>query len=207
MKNYLAVVISEVNTVKYDLALHFLVVNSAVSLMTMLPSPYACTLFALFKLTVQVIFCINELNIALVCFRLLVEEVKHSACARGSLNNECHLLAYLCDRLCEVLVKGYKCYDSAEGKTCIAVYGKDSSHNGTKHIAEVSDICVYRHHDVSVLVSFVCTDSQLVIYLYKVFYCLILVTEHFYYLLSVKHFFDKAVNCAKVTLLSRKVRS
>ena len=99
MKNYLAVVISEVNTVKYDLALHFLVVNSAVSLMTMLPSPYACTLFAFFKLTVQVIFCINELNIALVCFRLLVEEVKHSACACGSLNNECHLLAYLCDRL------------------------------------------------------------------------------------------------------------
>ena len=88
VQDYLAVIISEVHTVKHNLALHFGISDCAVCLVRVLPRPMTCPFFGLGDCAVGSNICVYYLDITLVLLRLAVHKIEQSLCACARHNDE-----------------------------------------------------------------------------------------------------------------------
>ena len=78
IENRLFAVIAEVHVFKHNVALKLLIGYGVVAAVRMLPSPKTRMLLAFGQISVLVIFCVYELYIAVVLFRLSVDNVKYT---------------------------------------------------------------------------------------------------------------------------------
>lgn len=80
MKYHFFVSVAKVYTVKDNTALLPFIRHRAVSLMRMLPRPFACAVINLRNIAVFVNFRIDKLDITVIVFRLLIHKVEQTHC-------------------------------------------------------------------------------------------------------------------------------
>ena len=113
----LVLVVTEIHVVKRHIALQLGVGDGAVRLVGMAPRPDSGSFFCLCQTAVLPVFGVDQLHIAVVGLRRLIQQVKHPLRSGHGHDNAVHLLADLGDGLGKVFVQGQKGYQGSQGQT------------------------------------------------------------------------------------------
>ena len=115
MKNNLIRVVTKVNILKFNLACEFSVCDLT-CLMLVSPCPKPGSLLSLCEITICILLCIYQLNIALVLLRLLVCHGKYPVSSGSRHDYGVDLLAYLRHRHRKALVECQECHECSYSK-------------------------------------------------------------------------------------------
>ena len=177
----------------------------------MFPCPHTGTFLALHNLAI-LFFCVNQRHVAVICFRLLVNQIKDTL-RTGQTHNDCvDLIGHLADISAELSghVKERHCNTDTKshpGQTQIRhmKIQQGASHQSHYHIEDISDIRQNRHQRVGVLVCTLRHMEQFFINAVEVLFRLLFMTEYFYDFLAVHELFDKTFRLSHLFLLADKI--
>ena len=201
MEHHLIVAVTKVHVVHYDIALEFSIFGFARVLMRVFPRPQAGALRALGKHAVFILFRVDEVHIAVVYFRRLIQQFKDALRARQRHDDGVRLLRDLVDRLVEALIQGQEGDQRANGQAEIAVGRQQTADHRAEHIAQVAHRHRQRHDGVGDAVCAVRAVAQSVVQLLEAIKVFLFVAEDLDDLLAVHHLFDIAVDLAQIHLL------
>ena len=143
MQHNLIIGISEVHVVKYDVTFQLHICGWIAICMLVCPRPESGTLLTWHKLSIFAL-CIHKLDIALVHFRLLVQQIEDSL-RSGKCHYDCiDLHTDLVDRHVEVLVKGQEARQSAQRESADISDCQHAADDCTEHVADISKLRVDR---------------------------------------------------------------
>ena len=203
MQNGLLRHIAEVHVEHGDVALQFGVGGGIVRLVVMLPCPVAGALGSLGDVAVLVDLCVDQMDIALILFRLLVHQLEDPLRAGQSHDDGVDLLGDLVDGLVEGTGQSQEGDQLAHGQQRTA--GADSQQaadDGENSVLDVAQIVVHRAHNVGVSAGLEGVFPQLVVQFIELLLAGFLVGEDLDHALAVDHFLHEAVDRAQGALLA-----
>ena len=192
--------IAKVHIRKGDVPLHLLIGGGPI-VMGVLPGPEVGALLGLHQLLVRAILSVYQGHISLIGLRGLIHHLKDTLCTCKSHNDAVGLHGHLADGHIEALVQGEEGHYSAQGHPAQVAHSHSRTHQSADGIADISQLCIDRHHDVGVAVGLLCTLLQLIIQLAEAFQGLLLMGKDLDHLLAFHHFLDVAVDSSQVLLL------
>ena len=204
MQDDLAQIIAKVYILKDNISLQFTVVCAAIGVHT-LPGPQVGALLGFGHRIIRQAFGVDQHDLALVHFRLFVQQVKDTLAAGQSHDDGVELHGDLADGHVQGAVEGQKAGQLAQGQACHARQSQRTADHGAEHIGKVAQLGVSRTAEVGVTVGLIRAFKQLVIELIKLLNGFFLVAEHLNDLLAVHHLFNVAVHRTNITLLGNKV--
>ena len=204
MQDDLARIIAKVYILKDNISLQFTVVCAAIGVHT-LPGPQVGALLGFGHRIIRQAFGVDQHDLALVHFRLFVQQVKDTLAAGQSHDDGVELHGDLADGHVQGAVEGQKAGQLAQGQACHARQSQRTADHGAEHIGKVAQLGVSRTAEVGVTVGLIRAFKQLVIELIKLLNGFFLVAEHLHDLLAVHHLFNVAVHRTNITLLGNKV--
>ena len=143
MQDYLVLDIAEVNFRHAHIALERSICDSACAV-RVLPRPHSGMLLSLGDLAVRVDLCVDEGNVAVIDFGLLVYKLKYALCPGECHDNEVELLNYLVYRHCEAAGQLEECRDVSEQQPAYMVYCKHAAEHSDKCVLQMTEVVVYR---------------------------------------------------------------
>ena len=150
---------------------------------------------------------IYQLHITVVGFRGFIQQGKNASRPCHSHYNAVHLLAYLGDRLGKVFIQGKKRNQGSQSQTHVTVQRQDCPQDSAKHIADIPQVGIYRHHDIRYPVCQIRAVFQFPVDFPELFQAPFLMTEHLDDLRAFHHFFNITVHASQIRLLFNKILS
>ena len=143
MQHNLIIGISEVHVVKYDVTFQLHICGWIAICMLVCPRPESGTLLTWHKLSIFAL-CIDQLDIALVHFRLLVQQIEDSL-RSGKCHYDCiDLHTDLVDWHVEVLVERQEARQTAQRESADISNRQYTTDDRTEHVADISKLRVDR---------------------------------------------------------------
>ena len=181
--------------------------------MGMLPGPEARVPVRLREVSLFVPFGIHQSDVAVVLFRFLVDEGKHTARTGQTQGDHGHLHGKLSDGLGKLSRHPQEgddnaCRDGAhagQGEIRHLQNHQESPGDGQEHIHDVAHIAQNRHQDVAGPVSGLPVREEPVVQLYKLLPVFLLVTEDLHHLLPLHHLLDEAFLLRQRLLLGNHI--
>ena len=150
---------------------------------------------------------VHQLHIAIVLFGLFVHHLEDAAGSGQGHQNIVHLLADLSNGLGAALVQAQEGHQRSHGQSGETVQRQNRAHDSAEHIADVSQIGVYGHHDIGNFVGLIRAFTKPFIQNTELLQRLLFMAEHLHHLLALHHFLDVTVDIAQVCLLAHKIFS
>ena len=201
VEHHLIVAVAEIDVIHHDIALQLAIFGFARVLVRVLPRPEAGAAVAFGDDAVFVLLRVDEVHIAVVHFRRLIQQLKDALRACQRHDDGVRLLRDLVDRLVEALIQGQEGDQRANGQAEIAVGRQQTADHRAEHIAQVAHRHRQRHDGVGDAVGVVGALAEGIVELLEAREILFLVAEDLDDLLAVHHLLDIAVDPAQILLL------
>ena len=205
MKNHFLFIISEIHSQKLHITQKFFIGSRSILLMIMLPCPDSGTLLCFCQGSVCFLSGIDQSYITLIRFRLFIQKVKDTLRPCQSHGDKVYLLADLINRHIKAFIEGQEAGKSSEGKASDSMDSKNTTGDRHQNITDITNLRINRHHYIGVFIRIVCTDEKLLIEFIKPFDIFFFPIKYLYNLLSLHHFLNKSIGCAKVSLLRQEI--
>ena len=154
--------ISKVHIIKYDISGQTDVIYGTIGLVYMFPDPDAGVFGGLSQNTV-LFSGIDQCNISIVGFRLLVKKFEDSLASGQCHNHTVELHTHLRDWHVETLVECKKTCKFSKGEPSETTQSHDTTDHGAEHITQISNLCIDGSKIVGVTVGIVSTVKQLIV--------------------------------------------
>ena len=207
MQHDLIVVIAEIHVVEHHVAGQFRVGDGAVRLMGVLPGPHAGALPALYDITIGIFLRADKRYIPFVHFRRFIHQLKNTVGAGKGHDNRVELLADLGDGLVEVSVERQEGNQCTDGQAKLPVCSKECAGDGADHIADMTELGVQRHQNISELVGIVGALTKIFVELSETCKAFFLMAEYLDHFLAFHHLLDITVDFPDILLLRHEVSS
>ena len=168
-----------------------------------LPRPHAGAVVGFCQHAV-LLLGIDQRDIALIGFRLLVQQFEDASCSCQCHDDRTGLLGDLADRHGEAAAQLQERGNCTQCQTAYAVERQCTAQHCQQHILDIAQIVHDRHKDIGEAVRPCGVLEQFVVVLVEVRLGLFLVAEHLDDFLSVNHFLDIAVYRTNGVLLLHK---
>ena len=192
MKNCFILVITKGHIFESHITLKLSIRYRTICRMRMLPCPHTGSFSALCNISIAILFCIDKSYIAIIVFRLLIDQIEDTLCTCKSHDDGVKLLCDLHERLSKALGElkigshHSKC-DSAD--SCDR---EDSAKHCGQNKLQISDVSDNRSHHVTIFICLCRTFKESFVQFVKFLFGFLLMVKNLDNTLSIHTLFHKA---------------
>ena len=151
-------------------------------------------------------FSIDQVDIAVVLFRLLIHQLEDTLGTCQRHDDGVNLVGNLRDGHIEAAGQHHKRHQAAQGEQlAIGHHHHHAAHNGQHRILNVAQVIIDGTHHVGKFTGGVGIGAELLVEHVKFLFAGILVVENLHHSLAVNHFLDIAIHRAQGLLLSNEI--